>query len=66
MIIKNGRLVLEINSFSRNALDVPIKAIFKGANAIWYAIREFIRSCYGSGVWLNTYNWINDDIWKNK
>jgi hypothetical protein len=26
---------------------------------------EGVRSCYGSGAWLNDKGWLNDDGWRN-
>lgn len=38
-----------------------ISAVYKGSVLIWQAI----RSCFGSGCWLNEKAWINDETWKN-
>ncbi len=42
-----------------------ISAIYKGKDLIWLTTYEIsIRSCYGSGTWLDNYNWVEDQ-WKN-
>ena len=38
-----------------------IYAVYKGAKLIW----QYIRSCFGSGFWVNKNPWINNDAWKN-
>jgi hypothetical protein len=38
-----------------------IQIIYKGALVIWQAI----RSCFGSGFWVNEKPWYNDESWKN-
>lgn len=39
----------------------PVLLLYRGAVRIWQAI----RSCFGSGRWLNSRPWINADRWKN-
>ena len=39
----------------------PVQAMYKGAHLVWQAI----RSCFGSGAWINEKPWINDEVWKN-
>ena len=39
----------------------PWQALYKGAYLVWQAI----RSCFGSGVWVNDKPWIRDEVWKN-
>lgn len=42
-----------------------IVAVYKGRNLIWLTTYQVdIKSCYGSGVWLDNYNWIEDQ-WKD-
>lgn len=38
-----------------------ISAVYKGSILIWQAI----RSCLGSGWWVNEKPWIDDETWKN-
>ena len=37
------------------------QAIYKGTHLIW----QGIRSCFGSGAWVNEKPWLNDEAWKN-
>lgn len=39
----------------------PIQAMYKGIHLIW----QGIRSCFGSGMWINEKPWLNDEGWKN-
>lgn len=39
-----------------------ISAVYKGALLVW----QSIRSCFGSGSWLNDKPFINEESWKNK
>jgi hypothetical protein len=39
----------------------PLQATYMGAHLIWQAI----RSCFGSGAWINIKPWLNDEGWKN-
>ena len=57
MIYKNGK---EIVSVFKG--DKSITAIYKGTKLVWQAI----RSCFGSGFWVNEKPWLNDEGWKNK
>lgn len=41
--------------------DVPISAIYKGDKLVWQAI----RSCFGSGAWINERPWLGEDPWKD-
>jgi hypothetical protein len=38
-----------------------IATIYQGVKLIW----ELIRSCFGKGIWINNYQWDNNDGWKN-
>lgn len=38
-----------------------IQSVYKGLRLIWTKI----RSCFGSGYWVNTLPWRNEDVWKN-
>lgn len=40
----------------------PVQAVYKGTYLVW----QGIRSCFGSGMWLNVKPWLNDEEWKNK
>lgn len=39
-----------------------ITAVYKGSKLVWQAI----RSCFGSGFWVNVKPWLNNEGWKNK
>lgn len=56
MIYKGRKEVVQIFKGSK-----PISAIYKGARLVWQAI----RSCFGSGAWINEKPWLNDEGWKN-
>lgn len=36
-----------------------VTAIYKGATLVWQAV----SSCFGSGYWLNSLPWKNDEEW---
>lgn len=38
-----------------------IQAAYKGLHLFW----QGIRSCFGSGAWINIKPWLNDEGWKN-
>ncbi len=57
MIYKDGKQIAAIFAGGR-----VISAVYKGAGLVWQAI----RSCFGSGFWVNEKPWINDEGWKNK
>lgn len=40
---------------------IVVSAIHLGAQLVWQAI----RSCFGSGYWINTSPWKPDEGWKN-
>ena len=39
----------------------PVQAVYRGLYLVWQAV----RSCFGSGVWINEKPWLNDEVWKN-
>lgn len=43
------------------AFGKAISKVVYGGKIIW----ELIRSCFGSGYWINNKSWINSDGWKN-
>lgn len=73
MIYKGSKLISRI--FDQNT---RIKAVYKTdenyntatdksnkVHLLWLAtFIEMIKSCYGSGRWLNTKNWVQD-TWEN-
>lgn len=38
-----------------------ISAVYKGAVLIWQAV----RSCFGSGAWIEEKPWMDDEAWKD-
>lgn len=69
MIYKNNKLITGIN---RNVIDElqkktkrAIGKVYLGTQLVWITIANAIRSCFGSGTWLQDRNWINDDNWTN-
>lgn len=38
-----------------------ITAVYVGARLVW----EAIRSCFGSGSWIEDRPWLDDDPWKD-
>ena len=42
--------------------DQDIQEVYKNGQLLW----AYIRSCFGSGFWVNTKPWINKETWKNK
>lgn len=39
-----------------------MSAVYKGLTLVWTGI----RSCFGSGRWVNEKPWLNDEKWKNE
>lgn len=57
MICKNGKGIVSIFRDGR-----AISAVYKGTKLVWQAI----RSCFGSGFWVNVKPWLDNEGWKNK
>ena len=65
MITYDGKVITTIFLNEPFNLKSHISTIYKGSNLIWATAYEIsVKSCYGSGVWLDTYNWVEDQ-WKN-
>lgn len=66
IIIGNKQIISKIYTTNPyNNKSVSIAALYKGNQLLWrttYTVT--IRSCYGSGEWLDNYNWV-DDTWKD-
>ena len=56
MITKNFKDIIAIAKDSHT-----ITAVYRGARLVW----QSIRSCFGSGFWVNEKPWLNDEAWKN-
>lgn len=72
MIIKNGKLVLQVQKDILETIkeveqkvQKNIGAIYKGSQLIWLTVYNAVRSCFGSGRWLGEKQWLGDDQWKN-
>lgn len=73
MIITKGKLITSIHYKNPNYIadsvgneySHQIAAIYKGSDLIWLTSYQVsIKSCYGSGQWLDNYNWV-EDTWKD-
>lgn len=72
MIIKDGKLVLEVQKEFTELIDKveqkvqkKFGAIYKGTQLVWLTIYNAIKSCFGSGTWLGEKPWGGTDYWKN-
>lgn len=57
MIFADGKQIAIIHAGGR-----VIASVFQGSRLVWQAV----RSCFGSGRWINAKPWINNEAWKNK
>lgn len=55
MIQINGKDVSQIRVGNK-----IVTAVYIGAKLVW----QSIRSCFGSGFWINSSPWKNDEGWK--
>lgn len=65
MIYRNGKLMLTVQRLIQGVGQQSIGAIYKGSQLVWLTVYDAIRSCFGSGTWLQDRSWISDDTWKN-
>lgn len=56
MIYKEGKEITALY-YGRQAVAL----VYKGTRLVW----QTIRSCFGSGGWINEFGWDNNDGWKN-
>lgn len=68
MIYRNGKLVLQVHKDvleSLQRVQRNIGAIYKGTQLVFLTVYDAIRSCFGSGTWIQDRPWLSDDSWKN-
>lgn len=72
MIYYNNQLITNINqSISELVNEVSkvteqaIGAVYKGSQLVWLTVYNAIKSCFGSGTWIQDKPWLDSDYWKN-
>ena len=72
MIYRNGKLITEVLQNIKEFIDQiqqidqkDIGAIYKGSQLVWVTVYNAIKSCYGSGTWIQDKPWLDNDFWKN-
>lgn len=72
MIYRNGQLITEIHQNIKEIIDTiqsavqrDIGAVYKGSQLVWRTVYNAIKSCFGSGVWIQDKPWLDNDNWKN-
>ena len=72
MIYRNGKLITEVHWNIKEFIDQiqqlvqkDIGAIYKGSQLVWVTVYNAIKSCYGSGTWIQDKPWLDNDFWKN-
>lgn len=72
MIYRNGKLITEVHQNIKEFIDQiqqlvqkDIGAIYKGSKLVWVTVYNAIKSCYGSGTWIQDKPWLDNDFWKN-
>lgn len=43
-----------------NGLQKIVTGVYKGVRAIWLSV----RSCFGTGTWIESKPWLDNDIWR--
>ena len=63
MIIKGGKEITGLKTpfVEKLKRGVTIQGIYHNGIILYQAI----RSCFGSGVWVNAKPWLNDEAYKN-
>lgn len=71
MIYRNGKLMLQVQkdvlglvNEIQQKVQKNIGAIYKGSQLVWLTVYA-IKSCFGSGTWIQDRPWLQDDTWKN-
>lgn len=57
MIFKEGKEISAVYIGQKT-----IQAVYHGAMLVWQAV----RSCFGSGVWIEDKPWLDDEAWKEE
>ena len=57
MIFKEGKEISAVYIGQK-----AIQAVYHGAMLVWQAV----RSCFGSGVWIEDKPWLDDEAWKEE
>ena len=72
MIYRNGKLITEVHQNLKEFIyqiqqlvQKDIGAIYKGSQLVWVTVYNAIKSCYGSGTWIQDKPWLDNDFWKN-
>lgn len=72
MIYRNGKLITEVHQNIKEFIDQiqqlvqkDVGAIYKGSQLVWVTVYNAIKSCYGSGTWIQDKPWLDNDFWKN-
>ena len=72
MIYRNGKLITEVHQNLKEFIgqiqqlvQKDIGAIYKGSQLVWVTVYNAIKSCYGSGIWIQDKPWLDNDFWKN-
>ena len=71
MIYRNGKPITEVHQNLKEFIDQvqqlvqkDIGAIYKGSQLVWVTVYNAIKSCYGSGTWIQDKPWLDNDFWK--
>lgn len=43
-----------------------VQTMWRVVGGVAVKIYEAVRSCFGSGVWINGKTWANKEVWRNK
>lgn len=70
MIFKGGNLILQVQKSiidykTGKSVQKNIGAIYQGTKLVWRTIYNAIKSCFGSGTWLDDKPWIDSDNWQD-
>lgn len=65
-MINVGRKDISRIELDDNGIKRVITKIYAEVNGELKLIWEAIRSCFGSGWWINNRPWINNNAWKNE